>query len=32
MRNVGSFDSPFRIENELPPEMIPNDEICKKFK
>lgn len=33
MRNVGSFDSPFRVENELPPEIqIPKMiEICKKF-
>ncbi len=33
-RNIGSFDSPFRIANELPPEIqIPKMiEICKKFK
>ena len=30
MRNIGSFDSPFRVENELPPEIqIPKMiEIC----
>ena len=34
MRNIGSFDSPFRVENELPPEIqIPKMiEICEKFK
>ena len=33
MRNIGSFDSPFRVENELPPEIqIPKMiEICEKF-